>query len=406
MSTITMGQTSSKLHPNSSSSTSSAKLRTDDKKKKPVTNTKPLTESKKEESKPTEVVPYHDALGEAWPENAANINLSGGGGAIGRIILDYLAGDIDDKRYTSAHLTQFSLFGISGLSLIAPRQAAEFMLSVDFNKAETLVAQDPSILTRKIAAVKDPHGRTLVNTTLFRATAAARAFNPREMKAGEKNYGLLERFAERLSQAEVINQMNDQFPPGWEAETTKRMKRYIDAVTAFGEAIINTIVPENSSVTLACKAAIENYHVTLKAIASEEVISTGLIFDISPVLAARDYYAVNFGRFGDTNKRAIFLTKGYVPLLFKVASGDDPIIRHEIYNVIVKGELPPEGKSSSSGDYAILIRAFLHADALGDRVVFEDFMSNKNRRIAKLMQVPDTWKASKAVIRPSSVANR
>jgi hypothetical protein len=325
----------------SSSSTSSSKSRTKHNKNQAVTKKiEPITESKS-----TEVVPYQGPLlGEAWPEgieHGKNEKVFTHK-QVGGIILDYLGGDIDgnDKRYTSAHLTQFTLFGISGLSLVAPRQATEFMLSLDFDKAEALVAQNLSILTCKIAEVKDRHGRTLINTTPFRATAAAGAFNPREMKAGEKNYGLVERFAERLSQAEVINQLSAQFPLGWEEATANRMKPYSDAVTEFGEAIINTPIPAGSTAAIACKPIVERYLAALKVIASNEVISIGLIFDLTPPLAAREYYANNFARFVTWDKRDLFLVIGYGSLLAKAASGDEPIIQHGIYQVMIEGKLP------------------------------------------------------------------
>src|SRR5437899_8654279 len=114
---------------------------------------------------------YPGTLGEAWPSTARGFVRD----QVGQVILNYLGGDVDDntQRYSSDHLAQFSLFGINASNLFPARLAIEEMLAGDFVKAEIRVAKDPSILLQPIAEVKDRHGRTLINTNLFRATVAA-----------------------------------------------------------------------------------------------------------------------------------------------------------------------------------------------------------------------------------------
>jgi len=259
-----------------------------------------------------------------------------------------------DERYLPEHFVQFKLFGIEGRIIKGARQALEAarqLLSVNFNEAESLVAKKPFILSSELPEVKDRHGRTLKdkNMTLFRVAAAAGAFNPRDMKTGEENYGLVERFAAKMSQDEVRNQLSAQFPPGWEEETAKRMKPYSDAIIEFGEAIINTHIPAGSTVAAECKPVVEHYLDTLKTISSKEVISTGLIFDLQLLIAARKYYSTNVHRFATLDKQDLFLVIGYGSLVDKVAPGDEPIIQRGTYPVMIEGELPARGLKFSSG---------------------------------------------------------
>ena len=219
--------------------------------------------------------------------------------------------------------------------------AAEKMVWCDADGVEALVKKNPSILKCVIPKVKDPCGRILENITLFEPACAMGDFNPRNMKPREEPYGMVERLLRYLSPDEVAKQLSEQFPMGWEAETNERMQAYYTALTTFTESLIKLpAAPPGSILEAECKSIIETYKDSLNSVANKKV-GGGLIFPPQIFVMAIEYYLQKKDRLGgwDSDQSDLFFKVGYGGLQQR-ASGDAPIIKHGIYNVIERGEIP------------------------------------------------------------------
>lgn len=274
-------------------------------------------------------------LEEAWPIEAPGFH----GKQVGALVLDYVGEDIDDEDYTPNQIAQFSLFSIRGSELklahgVIKKALAGHCLNVEI--------YHPSLLTFQVAEIKDPQGRTFACTNLFRAALASFAFNPIKMKPGENDYGLVERLASLLRPEQVDQEIKAQFPPGWKANTDARMQKYYEAVVAFGDAIIAIDIPASSQAVIKCKEEVENYRNALKEITSHDVISMGLLFDFQILLRVRAYYHANINNFGGcfSDKTDLFWVVGYGSLLKLVSSADEAIVKHGLFHLSRKKQLP------------------------------------------------------------------
>lgn len=334
------------------------------------------------------------------------------------IVLDYLNGEITDTSSTPEQRQKFTLFGRNIQTLQVPyvaTLAAERMVWCDADGVEDLVEKNPSILKYVIPEVRDPWGRILENKTLLQIAGAMGDFNFREMESGEKPYGMVERLARYLPPDEVAKQLSEQFPVGWEAETDKRMQAYYTALTTFTESLINMpLVPLGSTLEAECKSIIETYRDSLNSAANQKV-GAGLIFSPEIFVMARKYYRQKKSSLGGQQySRNLFFDIGYSGLQQR-ASGDAPIIKHGIYNVVKEGEIPNRSLTFASGrpyysiqhsdsdrvslaEWGFFINTSWKVASL-DEVIwffdstlnsgFEELMASKKKRIAEFIKQPD-----------------
>ncbi|OAI48515.1 hypothetical protein AYO45_04755 [Gammaproteobacteria bacterium SCGC AG-212-F23] len=287
------------------------------------------------------------------------------------IVLDYIGGDIPGDAKTT-----MTLFGRNIQQLQASRKAQEVVahgLLGNADAAEEEVRKNPYILHCVIPKIIDPRprrsnpGKEVVlmrDKTVLQVMGAAGEFNYKEMKAEDKQYGIVERLSRYLPLEEVKKQLRAQFPPGWEKVTGKRLEAYTTALTTFAEGIIKTQVPAGSTVKTACEKIITLYWNALEAAANREV-TVGLIICSLIYYDGIKYFIDHFDDFGGWNEKShLYWIVGYGSAQ-SMALGDKPLIRRGLRYVFECGASPDRSFADSyylSNSTSGLGRSFLICD--------------------------------------------
>jgi len=239
-----------------------------------------LVEQKTETVKPAK---------ERLPRNIQNHILSFLGNKIG--IRDFKASSCSYQTKDKKDLTTtlFSNVNVLYNDQFTAQIAHNLLWHINVEETLALAAQNPESLLN-VVEIEDPYGQRVRGTPL-QIVAAAGDRNTREMKAEEKNYGLVERLRPCFkNQNDFDNQLAAWFGPGSKEATQKTMAPYVAAIKTLCQEIIESkdisnAIPFEALLDLPIA---EKFR---KALAPnpKHVVTSGFLFDMQIFL---DFFAI------------------------------------------------------------------------------------------------------------------
>ncbi len=282
------------------------------------------------------------------------------------IILDYLNGDLnvypDDKEneaskpFTQQERQQFMLFGRPIQKLPHPdaSRMATLILSAEekmIEEAMSLAKMNPTLLSRQARAI-DRLGRVVEGTPLQIAWMAG-DIDMINKVTKQKACGVAERLITVSGLSQHIVEKQKEVITSKEAiqKNSERNNRYLDAIKKFGEGLIekSKAYKRNGSgdhgnfilFQSLCQPLIDQLEKDLASI-SDEVISSGYIFDPAILREAGKWFEANIKRFVSfhTVHSDVFWVNGFGKLQSKLSSRDLQFAKIGIGAWLEKGEIP------------------------------------------------------------------
>jgi hypothetical protein len=231
-------------------------------------------------------------------------------------------------------------------------RAGHLILHGDTERALSLCKAEPLILTCRIE-VKDHKGRRAIGT-LLQIAAMAGDCNVRRKQGSELDHGLVEQLA-LLIGVESVNQIQAIRPLDWKNATKFRMQAYRNVAAEFINDLVDIVVPPDATyemVLLACQLPIDKFLKALDNInAQQEVITTGLIFDLRVLVHVSRLIYGSYKRFHESwhAKTELFMRIGFGNLQLCASACDIQAFSTGLHRIKHKKGLPDRSIQFTDG---------------------------------------------------------
>ena len=265
------------------------------------------------------------------------------------IVLDYLGleGTYPYTEKSPQYLYQPRLTLLGNLVPLYAMQIAHNLLwHLDIEETLEFARENPASLLVEIE-IKDPHGQRIRGTPL-QILAAAGDRNPRELKVGEKDYGLVEKLRDCFPKGSVDSekQLTEWFKRDTDkTETRKTMAPYLEEIKTFCQDVIDSkeITDDNPFIASLLELPIvEKFRKALLP-DPEHVITSGLLFDLEIFLDFFKVWEANIPKLGgdwESIKSDFFATVVYTTLQTRMQRIDFEIFTTGFINVMQSYTLP------------------------------------------------------------------
>ncbi len=199
---------------------------------------------------------------------------------LGALLFSYVD---DSKEAKEKHQYQRSLKLLGNMASLYERYAAQIahnlLWHVDIDNTLRLANNHPEFLNVEVE-IKDIHGQRIYGKPL-QILASAQDVNLH----GPKPIGMVERLRSSFQdENDFRNQLNQYFNPASEENTMIRMAPYITAMQTFCSELINLTISSDLTYKKLLDSQITEKFRRSFAVNSSQVVSAGLVFDLSYLL--------------------------------------------------------------------------------------------------------------------------